>query len=123
MRILAVFAFSFSAAVFMGVYLPWDRLLLPLGAGLALAGGLGWLLLRRRGRLLRLRTALVLSGLAAGLVWTAAYTAVFFAPARVLDGRTVHLSGEVSGWPRADEDGGFSIPVRVEAGSDRKSVV
>ena len=117
MRILAAFAFSFSAAVFMGVYLPWDRLLLPLGAGLALAGGLGWLLLRRRGRLLRLRTALVLSGLAAGLVWTAAYTAVFFAPARVLDGRTVHLSGEVSGWPRADEDGGFSIPVRVEAGS------
>ena len=43
MRILAAFAFSFSAAVFMGVYLPWDRLLLPLGAGLALAGGLGWL--------------------------------------------------------------------------------
>lgn len=117
MRILATFAFSFSAAIFAAAYLPLDRILFPAGAALALAALLAGLLLGRVRRLRRLRAVLILSGLAAGLLWTAVYCAVFFRPAQALDGRTVRLSAVLSDWPRAGTYGGFSVPVRVETGS------
>ena len=48
----------------------------------------------------RVRGALICGGLALGLLWTAAYGAVFYAPARALDGRTIRLSGTVMEYPR-----------------------
>ena len=63
-----------------------------------------------RGRL-RLAAVLVLSGLSAGLLWTAAYDALFFQPARELDGRTVLLRAVVEEYAR-QTDYGFSVLVR-----------
>ena len=37
MRVLAVFAFSFAAAIFLAIYGEMDGLLLPLGGALALS--------------------------------------------------------------------------------------
>ena len=91
MRVLAVFAFSFAAAIFLAIYGEMDGLLLPLGGALALAAVLTGLLVRDKGHA-RTRAVLILSGLSVGLLWTALYMSVFFQPARDLDGRTVRLS-------------------------------
>ena len=113
MRILATFAFSFAAAVFGAVYGGLDPLLLPLGGALALAAVLTGLLVREKGHA-RTRAVLILSGLAVGLLWTALYMAVFFQPARDLDGRTVRLSAVVADWPQAGEYGGYTVVVQAE---------
>lgn len=113
MRILATFAFSFAAAVFGAVYGELDPLLLPLGGALALAAVLTGLLVREKGHA-RTRAVLILSGLAVGLLWTALYMAVFFQPARDLDGRTVRLSAVVADWPQAGEYGGYTVVVQAE---------
>ena len=111
MRYLAAASFSFAAGVFGAVYLLPEGLWLPLAALMALLCPLS-LLLRflPRGRK---RAALICGGLAAGLAWTAAYTAVFYAPARVLDGRTVRLTAVVSDYPK-ETAWGWSVPVRAE---------
>lgn len=95
MRKLATFAVAFSAAVFAAVYL------LPHGAllsGAALCGALTFaaLLLRGEGRL---RALLLGLGLAVGLLWSWGHDAIFFAPARLLDGTTREISATVSDWP------------------------
>ncbi|WP_160663453.1 DNA internalization-related competence protein ComEC/Rec2 [Colidextribacter sp. OB.20] len=117
MRILAAFAFSFSAAIFLTIYGGLDLFLLPLGAILILAAAAGWIALRRREGHVRLRTALILSGLAAGFLWTALYMAVFFQPARDLDGRTVRLTATVSDWPQEGAYGGCTVVVQAETES------
>lgn len=113
MRVLATFALSFSAAVFVAVYLELDWLLAPAGAALVLAAILIPAAFRRDKRL-RLRVRLVLAGAAVGLLWTAAYSALFFQPARDLDGRTVRLTATVADWPQAGEYGDWSVLVRVD---------
>ncbi len=90
-----------------------DPLLLPLGGALALAAVLTGLLVREKGHA-RTRAVLILSGLAVGLLWTALYMAVFFQPARDLDGRTVRLSAVVADWPQAGEYGGYTVVVQAE---------
>lgn len=119
MRILAVFAFSFAAAVFLTVYGGLDALLLPLGRTLALAAIIAGLVVRRKSRA-RTRALLILSGLAAGFLWTALYTAVFFQPARDLDGRTVRLSATAADWPQERSYGGYTVLVRAETESKVK---
>lgn len=116
MRILAVFAFSFAAAVFLTVYVGLDALLLPLGGGLVLAAIIAGLVVRRKSRK-RAYTLLILSGLAAGFLWTALYTAVFFQPARDLDDQTVRLSATVADWPQEGTYGGYTVLVRAETES------
>lgn len=116
MRVLAAFAFSFAAAVFGTIYGGLDPLLLPLGGGLALAAVVTGLAVRRKNRT-RTRALLILSGLACGFLWTALYMAVFFQPARDLDGQTVRLTATVADWPQEGSYGGCTVPVRAETES------
>lgn len=116
MRVLATFAFSFAAAVFLTIYGGLDALLLPLGGALVVITLLLGLLCRKKSRA-RTRALLILSGLAAGFLWTALYTAVFFQPAKDLDGRTVRLSATVADWPQEGNYGGYTVLVRVETES------
>ena len=113
MRVLATFAFSFAAAVFLTIYGGLDPWLLPLGGALA---GLALLLaaLLRKKRRLRKRVLLILSGLAAGFLWTALYLAVFFRPAQELDGRTVRFAATVADWPQEGNYGGYTVVVKAE---------
>ena len=112
MRVLAMTASAFSAAVFLACYLLPGGWLLPAGLVLSLSGAALALVLRKRPRP-RLAALLVCWGAAAGLLWTAAYTVIFFQPARELDGRTVMLSGTVAEYPQED-DYGWSVLVRAE---------
>ena len=116
MRVLAAFAFSFAAAVFGTIYGGLDPLLLPLGGGLALAAVVTGLAVRRKSQT-RTRALLILSGLACGFLWTALYMAVFFQPARDLDGQTVRLTATVADWPQEGSYGGCTVPVRAETES------
>jgi competence protein ComEC len=116
MRILAAFAFSFAAAVFGTIYGGLDPLLLLLGGGLALAAAVAGLAVKRKSQT-RTRVLLILSGLACGFLWTAFYMAVFFQPARDLDGQTVRLTATVADWPQEGSYGGCTVLVRVETGS------
>ena len=115
MRILAAFAFSFAAAVFGTIYGGLDPLLLPLGGGLALAAAVAGLAVKRKSQT-RTRVLLILSGLACGFLWTALYMAVFFQPARDLDGQTVRLTATVADWPQEGSYGGYTVLVRAETG-------
>ena len=112
MRVLAILSSAFSAAVFLACYLLPEGWLLPAGLVLILSGAALALVLRKRPRR-RLAALLVCWGAAAGLLWTAAYTVIFFQPARELDGRTVMLSGTVAEYPQ-EEDYGWSVLVRAE---------
>jgi len=112
MRILAIFASAFSAAVFLANYVLPEVCWLPAGGGLALLGLALWLLLRSRTRPRKV-CALLCAGAAVGLIWTAVYTAIFFQPARELDGRTVRLSATVADWPQ-ETDYGWSVLVRAD---------
>lgn len=116
MRVLAIFAFSFAAAVFLTIYGGLDALLLPLGGVLVLVAAILGLAVRRKGRG-RTRALLMLSGLACGFLWTALYTAVFFQPARDLDDCTVRLSATVADWPQEGSYGGYTVLVRAETDS------
>ena len=60
---------------------------------------------------------LILSGLACGFLWTALYMAVFFQPARDLDGQTVRLTATVADWPQEGSYGGCTVLVRAETES------
>lgn len=112
-RILAAFAFSFAAAVFAAVYGRLDALLFPIGGGLAAITLVSALIFRRKSYA-RTRVLLITSGLACGLLWTAIYTAVFFQPARDLDGRTVRLSATVADWPQEGNWSGCMVLVQAE---------
>lgn len=116
MRILATFAFSFAAAIFLTIYGGLDALLLPLGGGLVVITLLLGLLFRAKSRA-RTRVLLVLSGLAVGFLWTALYMAVFFQPARDLDGRTVRLTATAVDWPQEGSYGGYTVLVQAETES------
>ena len=116
MRILATFSFSFAAAIFAAIYGRLDAVLLPLGGGLAALTLVTGLVLQRKSRR-RTRALLVLSGLAWGFLWTALYMAVFFQPAKELDGQTVRLSATVLDWPQEGDFGGWTVVVRAQTGS------
>ena len=111
MRVLATAAGSFSLAVFAANCIPLlEGALLPLSCALAALCAVALLCLRGRARV---RGALICGGLALGLLWTAAYGAVFYAPARALDDRTIRLSGTVMEYPQ-ETDYGWSVLVRAD---------
>lgn len=111
MRVLATAAGSFSLAVFAANCIPLlEGALLPLSCVLAALCAAALLCLRGWARV---RGALICGGLALGLLWTAAYGAVFYAPARALDGRTIRLSGTVMEYPQ-ETDYGWSVLVRAD---------
>lgn len=111
MRVLATAAGSFSLAVFAANCIPLlEGALLPLSCVLAALCAAALLCLRGRARV---RGALICGGLALGLLWTAAYGAVFYAPARALDDRTIRLSGMVMEYPQ-ETDYGWSVLVRAD---------
>lgn len=111
MRRLAIFSFSFGAAALCAALLPLDGTLWLLGA-LALAAALltG---LPHGSKQARLAVRWGAMGLAAGFLWTAGYTALFWRPAQALDDRTVRLSGTVAEWPQ-EREYGWSVLVRME---------
>lgn len=113
MRKLAVFAFSFSAAVFLWAYLDLDALLPLLWAGCALAALTAGLLLRSMPRR-RCVLVLICFGLALGFLWSAVYEQLFFQPAAALDDRTVRLQATVTDYPQVGEYGGYTLVARVE---------
>ena len=108
MRKLAWFAASCSAAVFLAVYVLPEGALVPLGAVCALAALAGLTLRGDRRR----RVLLAGFGLAAGLLWTAAYGALFQAPARALAGYEGPVEVTVADWPQATAYGS-SVLVRL----------
>lgn len=116
-RKLAIFAFSFSGAVFLcNLLLPRSLWLL---LALLFAAGIGLVRFCLKGRR-RLLFSLICAGLAAGLLWTEGYDRLFFQPARDLDDRTVKLDAVVSDWPQKT-DYGWSVLIRVKTGPMTKS--
>jgi len=115
MRKLALFAFSFAAAVLACQALALTGWTLGV---LALGLVLGVLFARDMNRF---RLILVSIGVAAGFFWNAFYDELFVEPARALDGLTMPVTGEVTGDPdeteyglyvrlRIKTDGAISIP-------------
>jgi competence protein ComEC len=96
-RRLAIFSFSFTAAIVVTHYvLPFEAgIFCALGfAVLALAG----LALRAP---LRTRVFLALFGLAFGFLWNTAWNALYFTPAEALAGRTAAVRAVVLDYPAA----------------------
>lgn len=118
MRKLAAFAIPFAAAIFAAVYLvPQVGLLYAaLGCGvLALIG----LLFKGDNRL---RAALIAFGLSFGFLWTWGHDAIFFAPARLLDGQTRSITATVSDWPRATDYGtAVQVSLHIEGSPNIKA--
>ncbi|SHH53699.1 competence protein ComEC [Sporobacter termitidis DSM 10068] len=108
MRKLATAAVSFSGALFMAHYLLPDHALL-ISAAVCAVLSLAGLLFRSD---TRLRIFLVCLGLAAGFLWTDAYTALFFAPAKALNGKTESVTAVVTGYP-GETDYGSKVTVSV----------
>lgn len=109
-RKLAMFAFSFSAAVILCNHLlpqTWRLGAAGMGAVLFLL-----VLVLRKGKL-RLMLSLVCAGLSLGFLWPQAYDALFFQPARELDDRTVRLTAAVQDYPQ-QTDYGWKVPVRMK---------
>lgn len=112
MRVLAIFAASYSAAVLAAVYSGLDRFLLPLGSAFALLAAAAVCSLKRTGRRGKV-AALCAAGLATGFLWTMGYQALFVAPARALDEQTVYLTAQVIQWPQEGEQG-YSVLARAD---------
>ena len=94
--------------MFLAVYVLPEGALVPLGAVCALAALAGLALRGDRRR----RVLLAGFGLAAGLLWTAAYGALFQAPARALAGYEGPVEVTVADWPQATAYGS-SVLVRL----------
>lgn len=112
MRVLAIFAASYSLAVLAAVYGSLDRFLLPLGLGCVLAAVAAVCTLNRTGRRGK-RTALCAAGLAAGFLWTMGHQALFVSPARMMDEQTIYLKAQVIQWPQEGKQG-YSVLVRAD---------
>lgn len=109
MRKLAVFAFSFSAAIFLSKYaLPPEWLWIA--AALFAAIGLLALLLNGDARI---RAMLLAFGLTFGFAWYSAYYTLVFKPYELLDGKTTVIRTEVSDYPQATGRG-VSLYVKIK---------
>lgn len=109
-RKLAVFGFSFSAAVVLCNYI------LPQSLWLVACRLCGLLLipilLMGKGKK-RLLASITCVGLALGFGWTQAYDALFFSLARELDDATVHLTATVLDYP-TQRDYGWQVSARMK---------
>lgn len=112
MRILATFAFAFSAAVFGAICLPLDALRVPLAIGAAICALAVAVCLKKDPRR-RKRALLIFIGIALGMSWTEGYTRVFFRPAQKLDDQTVRLTAVVTDFPQPSTYDGYTVPVKL----------
>ena len=101
MRKLAIAAGSFSGAVFLAHYLLPGGALIWCAAAAAAASGAAFLWRREA----RLRILLVTLGLAAGFLWTFIYTAVYYAPAQALAGKTETVTAIAAAYPEKTDTG------------------
>ena len=111
MRILAIFAASYSLAVLVSVYSGQSRFLLYPGLICAVLFLLSLLSLRRTGRQGK-AAAICTLGLAAGFLWTMGYQLLFVEPARSLHETTVYLTAQVIEFPEKTETG-WSVLARA----------
>ncbi|NLO48170.1 MAG: DNA internalization-related competence protein ComEC/Rec2 [Clostridiales bacterium] len=108
MRKLALFAFSFSAAVFLTQYLLNTKTALIIGL-LAAAAGTAVIVIRCA----KLRPArLILWGLALGFLWNCIYKTVFYEPANVFHGVTDRYSFTILDYPQST-DYGLKLTARL----------
>ena len=115
MRKLAAVSFSFSAAVFACNYVLCSSLWLGAAGVFLVFFAASFLLKKGKGRRL---LSLICAGLCAGFIWTYFYDAVFFAPARELDDRTIQLSAVVIDYPR-QRDYGWQVSAKMETQQGR----
>lgn len=111
MRKLATFAFSFSLAVFLSVYIMPTSWALPVISAVFFVGVMAAVLLKEDRRL---RVVLICLGFALGLVWFFAYNHMFYKQAAPYDGQKMTVSAEVSDYPEYT-DYGMKIPIKVTA--------
>lgn len=129
MRKLATFAIPFAAAVFAAVYLAPQGWLLYAALICAVPGVL-CAIWRTAGASARpagdhhLRASLMAFGLAFGFLWTWGHDAVFFAPARLLDGQERQISATVSDWPYATDYGSaLQVTLHLDGTPDLKAIL
>lgn len=112
MRVLAIFAASYSVAVYLSAYGVLDAGRLPIGMFFAAVAVTVLILKKRLGRKETV-AALCAAGMAAGFLWSFGYQQIFMEPARALNEQTVRLSAQVVQWPEESEQG-YSVLVRAE---------
>lgn len=111
MRKLMIFALSFSAAVYLAVYLLPEGWYLP-GAGIcALLAAAGFFVKKQ----MRRPVLLACLGLCLGFLWTFGFFALAAAPAEALAGKAGPCSALVLGYPQKTSYG-VSVLVEVESG-------
>ena len=119
MRKLAIFGFSFCAAVAAGVYgLPAAAGLVCAGI-LALIGGIAALLHRKNAA----RVSLICLGLAAGLIWTPVREYLFLQPAQKLAGEDVELTATLLEYPEASSYGASALALLSDGTVTAKAAV
>ena len=101
MRVLAIFAASYSVAVYLSAYGVLDAGQLPIGMFFAAVAVTVLILKKRLGRKETV-AALCIAGMAAGFLWSFGYQQIFIEPARALNEQTVRLSAQVVQWPEAE---------------------
>ncbi len=112
MRILAIFAASYSLAVLVSVYGVQNRFLLYLGFVCVLLSALFLFCMRRIGNW-RKAAAVCGLGLVSGFLWTIGYQVLFVEPARTLDETTVYLTAQALEFPK-ETTYGWSVLARAE---------
>lgn len=120
MRKLAIFSLGYAVSVLLSV-LVLPREYLPfLGVLCLLPAGVLCLIKSQRHRKNRKRILLCCFGLAIGFLWCRGYDALFLEPARVLDDKTVVLSGTVLEYPQPTDYGAkILIRTNLEQGNAR----
>lgn len=118
MRILATIAFSFSAAVFAAVLLPWDGWQLYAAAACAAMGAAVCFFHKKKAGK---RGILIAFSLCAGLLYQGLYQAVFVTPALQNCGETTAFGGTVIDWAEST-DYGAKVTLRLDGKPSVKAV-
>ncbi len=114
MRILATIAFSFAAAVFAAVLLPWAGWYLWMAAALAACAGIA--VLAGKGKRGGRRAAIICAAAAAGLLYFAGYRALIVQPVVALCGEDSRpYTATVTEYP-VPTDYGAKVTVRLRPG-------
>ena len=113
MRVFATVAFSFAAAVFLAVLLPWSGWYLWAAGALTLCAAAVAVLHRRLPHARRL--LLILCALALGLAYYDGYAELVCRPATEQCGEEHPYAAQVWDWP-AETDRGAKVTVRLRPG-------
>lgn len=115
MRKLFWVTLSFSAAIFLSVYLLPEPYLLPAGIFCAVTG-ITTLFLQEN---TRRKVALAAFGLCAGFLWTSCYTALFRTPAHAMASKEALVCTVTVLDHPSETDNGYSLPVRLTGPNGR----